>query len=183
MIPHSIVTRTGDSGITGLFGGGRTSKAAARLHAYGTADELNALLGNILARYKLSERCRTHLTRIQNLLFCVGADLATPLSVPANIHRIEKSHIDEIEQWIAEIEPTLPLQTQFILPGGSEESAKLHLARTVCRRAERWVVAMEREEVLNPAVRIFLNRLSDYLFIAARAENMHKGIEDVPVHY
>ncbi|MEK7591745.1 MAG: cob(I)yrinic acid a,c-diamide adenosyltransferase [Patescibacteria group bacterium] len=179
----SIVTRTGDSGTTGLFGGGRVSKSAARLHAYGTVDELNAVIGAILTGGAVSSEERKHLERVQHLLFRLGADLATPLSVPVKIDRIGKEHIDEVERWIADQEPKLPHQTQFLLPGGSRESAELHLARTVCRRAERWVVAMEGEEVLNPAVRILLNRLGDYLFIAARGENLRSGKPEVPVQY
>src|SRR3989344_4951908 len=179
----SIVTRTGDSGSTGLFGGSRVSKAAARLHAYGTVDELNAMIALILTHADLPSRWTPRLTRIQNLLFQVGADLATPLSLPSKVDRIGSPHISELEKWIEAEEPLLPLQTQFLLPGGSPLNAHIHLARTITRRAERWVVAMEREEVLNPSVRIFLNRLSDFFFIAARSVSNEQGIPEVPVDY
>lgn len=179
----SIVTRTGDSGLTGLFGGGRVSKASARLHAYGTVDELNAMIALILTDTDLPLRWTPRLKRIQNLLFQVGADLATPLSLPSKVDRMGNAHVSELEQWIAEEEPLLPPQTQFLLPGGSVLNAHLHLARTITRRAERWVVAMEREEVLNPAVRIFLNRLSDFFFIAARSVSHEQGIPEIPVDY
>lgn len=179
----SIVTKTGDSGTTGLFGGGRVSKNSPRLHAYGTVDELNACIGVVLSSNDLSAARRHELTHVQNLLFRVGADLATPLAVNAKVDRMAKEHVFQLEEWIHTWEAALPPQTSFILPGGSVASANLHLARTICRRAERWIVALEREETINPAVRIFINRLSDYLFIAARAANHEKGIPDVSVDY
>ena len=179
----SIVTKTGDTGTTGLFGGGRVSKNAPRLHAYGTVDELNACIGVVLASKDLSPKRSEQLLRVQNLLFRVGADLATPLAVNAKVDRMAKEHVMELEEWIHTLEAELPPQTSFILPGGSVSSANLHLARTICRRAERWIVALERDETINPAVRIFMNRLSDYLFIAARAANHEKGIADTSVQY
>ena len=179
----SIVTKTGDSGSTGLFGGGRVSKNSPRLHAYGTVDELNACIGMVLASGECSVERAKELSRVQNLLFRVGADLATPLAVNAKVDRMAKEHVVELEEWIKILEAALPPQRSFILPGGSESSARLHLARTVCRRAERWTVALEKEETINPAIRIFMNRLSDYLFVAARAVNHEQGIEDVSVNY
>ena len=179
----SIVTKTGDRGTTGLFGGGRISKNSPRLHAYGTVDELNACIGVALASKEIAQEASDQLLRIQNLLFRVGADLATPLAVNAKVDRMAKEHVFQLEEWIHAWEAALPPQTSFILPGGSVASANLHLARTICRRAERWIVALEREETINPAVRIFINRLSDYLFIAARAANHEKGIKDVSVDY
>ena len=179
----SIVTKTGDSGTTGLFGGGRISKNSPRLHAYGTVDELNACIGVVLASKGRLQEASDQVLHIQNLLFRVGADLATPLVVDAKVDRMAKEHVFELEEWIKTLETALPPQTSFILPGGSVASANLHLARTICRRAERWIVALAREETINPAVRIFINRLSDYLFIAARAANHEKGIADTAVDY
>src|SRR3989344_9594956 len=115
----SIVTRTGDSGSTGLFGGSRVSKAAARLHAYGTVDELNAIIALILTYADLPSRWKPRLTRIQNLLFQVGADLATPLSLPSKVDRIGSTHITLLEKWVEAEEPQPPPQTHFLFTGVS----------------------------------------------------------------
>lgn len=189
----SIVTKTGDGGQTGLFGPTRTSKASARLHAYGTVDELNALLGQSLAERPLVDPLRTQLHRIHNMLFTVGADLAcppkpwrrgaTPLSDRTKAKRVTVNHIGTLERWIEELEGQLPPLQSFIVPGGSKGGALLHLARTVCRRAERWVVALKEQEPINPQVLIFLNRLGDYLFLAARAVNRAEGIPEEQVQY
>jgi cob(I)alamin adenosyltransferase len=180
----SIVTKTGDKGETGLFGGQRVSKGDVRLHAYGTVDELNAALGIVIADKGLSETLRSQLLRTQNVLFRLGADLATPRENNAAIvPRIETVHIDEIDGWINALETSLPPLRAFILPGGSEASAELHLARTICRRAERWTVELaSRSDIGTEAVR-YLNRLSDYLFLAAMQANKDNGIEDVQVSY
>lgn len=174
-----IYTRTGDDGTTGLFGGGRVSKASARIECYGTVDELNSIIG--LAR---SLGCSTegdrYLNSLQNSLFVLGADLATPRHAKAFINRIEESHATELETWIDELDAQLePLKT-FVLPGGTQASSSIHLARTVCRRAERLCVAAHEEEDLGDAVVHFLNRLSDFLFMLARWENHAAGIPDTP---
>ncbi len=179
----SIVTRTGDKGDTGLFGAERTSKASSRLHAYGTVDELNAVLGVLLAEHPLPEPLNSQVSRIQHLLFVVGADLATPMSGPTNTKRVLENHVGTLERWIDELEEQLPPLQSFILPDGSAAGATLHLARTVCRRAERWVVALKETEAINPQVLIFLNRLSDYLFLAARGANRAGGIQETAVRY
>ncbi len=179
----SIVTKTGDKGTTGLFGGGRVPKNSPRLHAYGTVDELNAAIGVALTSADLSGALRVQLTSIQHLLFRVGGDLATPLAVKEKQERVGDDHIRMIEEWIAVLESSLPPQRQFILPGGSVVAAHLHLARTICRRAERWVCALGEKEVLNPCVQICLNRLSDYLFLAAREGNRTAGVGDSDVRY
>ncbi|MDB4978200.1 MAG: putative ATP:cob(I)alamin adenosyltransferase [Candidatus Peribacteria bacterium] len=180
-IPMSIVTRTGDKGQTGLFGGERVPKSSIRIAAYGTTDELNAILGVALAENSLPEKMVDQLLHVQRLLFKVGADLATPKLDQPNIRRIDDKDIQELEQWIHSLEELLPVLTRFILPSGSKVGALLHHARTVCRRAERHVVTLMEQESINTKVQIYLNRLSDYLFLAARMANKHAGAREVEV--
>jgi cob(I)alamin adenosyltransferase len=177
-----IYTKTGDKGKTGLFGGERVSKSAVRLHAYGTIDELNALLGVIASESKIPRNLQTQMMEIQTLLFYVGADLATPMKSSAKILRIEPKNALLLEDWIDAMETKLLPLTQFILPSGSRAGALLHQARTTCRRAERWIVELGEKEAINHEVIVFVNRLSDYLFVAARYVNMKSGIEESPVN-
>jgi cob(I)alamin adenosyltransferase len=175
-----IYTKTGDDGTTGLFGGGRVKKASSRVESYGTVDEVNATLG--LARATGLEAFTDGvLARVQVDLFTLGAELACvpgkedklslPLLADEDTERLERA-IDEGEARLA------PLQT-FILPGGSPQAAALHLARTVCRRAERAVLAID--DVTPRAILVvYLNRLSDLLFVLARVANVEKGVADVP---
>lgn len=180
----SIVTRTGDKGQTGLFGGERVSKGDLRIHAYGTVDELNATLGMALSSQTLGEMLQAQLLRTQNVLFRLGADLATPKeNNNATVPRIEQEHIDELEQWVAALEQRLPPLQSFVLPGGSPGASLLHLARTICRRAERWTVELQAERNIGAEPVIYLNRLSDYLFLAALQANEEAGVEDVKVSY
>jgi cob(I)alamin adenosyltransferase len=174
-----IYTRTGDDGTTGLFGGGRVSKASARIECYGTVDELNSIIG--LARsLGCSLEGERYLNHLQNTLFVLGADLATPRNAKAVIDRIEEHHATQLETWIDELDAQLePLKT-FVLPGGTQAASSIHLARTVCRRAERLCVSAHEEEDLGDAVVHFLNRLSDFLFMLARWENHAAGIPDTP---
>lgn len=176
-----IYTRGGDKGKTSLFGGQRVSKSAIRLHAYGTLDELNAIIGSAIADGTLPMSTKTQLLRIQSLLFQIGADLATPLDSSANILRMDTSHASTLETWIDEMEAHLTPLTSFILPGGSAAGAKLHEARTVCRRAERWIVELENSEPVTEAVIVIVNRLSDYLFVAARFVNSKLDIPEAVV--
>ncbi|GEM_PF-36554 len=175
----SIVTKTGDQGETGLVGGARISKADARMHAIGSVDELNALLGVLLAE-QLPAEIAAGVTRIQNELFTLGADLATPRP-SVKVPRITQEHIAGLEAWIASLESALPPLQAFILPGGSRAGALLHSARTVCRRAERWVVSLDN--TVSEQSRIYLNRLSDLLFLLARAVNRERGAEEREVEY
>lgn len=180
----TIVTKTGDKGTTGLFGGQRVSKDDPRIHAYGDVDELNAVLGLVIAHKEVSDPMRAQLTRVQNLLFRMGADLATPIENNAvKVPRMEQNHIDEIETWIKALEEELPPLQSFILPGGTESAAMLHLARTMTRRAERWVVSLAAKESIGPFVVIYLNRLSDYLFLLAEKANKDSGTPNTPVSY
>lgn len=173
-----IYTKTGDDGTTGLFGGGRVRKDDARVASYGNVDELNAVLG-VARATGLSAKCEEILARAQVDLFALGAELAT---VPGKeeklpMARLQSGDAERLEHAIDAAEEGLPALTNFILPGGSAQAATLHLARTVCRRAERSVIALGgvRSELV-----IYLNRLSDLLFVLARRENFERGIADVP---
>lgn len=173
-----IYTKTGDQGETGLWGGQRVSKDALRLQAYGSVDECNATLG--LARSGLADpELDALLAQIQNQLFVVGSDLASDLSL-TNVPRMDPEPIHHLEATIDRLEAELPPLTQFILPGGHPVAAHLHLARTICRRAERWVVSLKTEEKINPLVLSYLNRLSDLLFVAARVVNHRQQVPDIP---
>jgi len=173
-----IYTKTGDEGETGLWGGLRVAKDTIRVHAYGTVDECNAAIGVARASH-LVPQLDAMLETIQNQLFVVGADLATP-GTADNIPRIGENDVATVEAAIDELEGTLPALTQFILPGGSMAAAQLHMARTICRRAERYVVTLAREEACNPIISVYLNRLSDFLFVIARAANHSLQVADVP---
>jgi cob(I)alamin adenosyltransferase len=170
-----IYTRGGDAGETSLGSGERVAKDDARIEAYGDVDELNALLGVALARGAAADP----LERIQNDLFDVGADLAVPLSDTKRERlRVTAEQVAWLEQRCDEANADLPMLRSFILPGGTETAALLHLARTVCRRAERRVVTLAGREEVNPQARAYLNRLSDLLFILARAANAQAGAEE-----
>lgn len=175
-----IYTRTGDNGATGLFGGQRVSKHSLRIEAYGTVDELNAVLGVALSHHP-PDPLHRDLTGISALLFTVGADMATVIGPEYKypIPRIEAGHIAHLERLIDEYDTTLEPLKNFILPGGTHVAAYLHLARTVCRRAERVAVHLAQEEDIGDHVVKFLNRLSDYLFTAARLVNRLQGVDDV----
>lgn len=177
-----IYTRTGDKGDTGLFGGGRVSKDDPRVEAYGDVDELNAVIG--LARsIEMMPRIDEVLAPIQRDLFSLGALLATPH--PEKVReQLEKARIDDariagLERAIDDGEAELAPLTAFILPGGTPKSAALHVARTVCRRAERRVIALQRDVELPAIVVVYLNRLSDLLFVLARVANRRAGAAEV----
>jgi cob(I)alamin adenosyltransferase len=175
-----IYTRTGDSGETGLFGGERVSKDELRVEAYGSVDEASAALGLAVASLEEKDTLRALLLHLQNELFTVGADLATPL--PRPVPRIEERHVLALEKQIDAWDDTLAPLQNFILPGGTPGASALHLARTQVRRAERRVVTLLRvePETTNPAVLRYLNRLSDLLFVLARAANARAGLGDTP---
>jgi cob(I)alamin adenosyltransferase len=173
----SVSTATGDDGTTGLIGGRRVSKSAKRICSYGEIDELNALIGLILVE-EIPATLRTQLETLQSMLFTLGSDLAAPLEVTSL--RIGKKEIALLEQWSVELESALPKLKAFILPRGTYAACLCHQARTVCRRAERLSVACHREEPLNTEALTFINRLSDYLFLAARSINHQNGEEDTP---
>ncbi|MEI8309033.1 MAG: cob(I)yrinic acid a,c-diamide adenosyltransferase [Chloroflexales bacterium] len=174
-----IYTKTGDAGETGLWGGQRVSKDALRVHAYGTADECNAAIG-VARASGLDAGLAATLGHVQAQLFVVGADLATPSNGGPNIPRVGAEEIAFLETQIDTLEAELEPLHQFILPGGTAAAAHLHLARTICRRAERWAVSLAREEDLGIDVLMYLNRLSDFLFVAARIANARAATLDVP---
>jgi cob(I)alamin adenosyltransferase len=176
-----IYTKTGDGGTTGLFGGARVDKDDERVEAYGTVDEINAVLGTARAAHPPTE-LDALLERVQADLFVVGAELAT---VPGKedklpMQLVSAEDCERLERAIDSMEARLsPLKT-FILPGGSPAAAALHHARTVCRRAERRVLRASRSATVRPDVLVYLNRLSDFLFVAARQTNQVAGVSDVP---
>lgn len=174
-----IYTRTGDDGSTSLFAGGRVGKDDARVEAYGTVDELNSVLG-IVRAFSKNDEVSEIIIEIQNLLFTLGADLATPLDVEnVKIKRISKENVDNIERLIDKIDEKLEPLRSFILPGGTLVASFLHLARSVCRRAERKIVYLSRKEKINPEIIPFVNRLSDLLFVLARYANKIEKVDDI----
>jgi cob(I)alamin adenosyltransferase len=179
-----IYTKTGDRGETGLFGGARVPKDDARVEAYGDVDELNSVLGVAVAQLE-DEELRAGLRVVQADLFTLGARLATPAPEDGGrdnpwIPRLDEGRVAELERWIDRAEEELEPLQNFVLPGGSAGAAALHLARTVCRRAERRVVSLARAATIDEGVVIYLNRLSDLLFTLARLANHRAGVTDVP---
>lgn len=178
-----IYTRTGDAGTTGLFGGQRVPKSHLRLAAYGTLDELNSLLGVLGLHLPAGLGSAGHLEKVQHDLFSLGAMLATPPQSAGLLdQRMTRTTwgVPEMEADIDRLTALAPPMTAFVLPGGCPASAYAHWARTVCRRAEREVVAMAgAQEAVPEAVLVYLNRLSDWLFSLARAANAVAGVEDV----
>jgi cob(I)alamin adenosyltransferase len=178
-----IYTRTGDAGDTALFGGGRVSKDHPRVTAYGTVDELNAGVGVAVAAVA-DARIRERLSAIQHDLFALGAALATippqeDRPRPKGLPTLPTGRVPEMEAWMDAADGELPPLRAFILPGGTPGAAALHLARTVCRRAERAVVHLATLEEVDEGVVVYLNRLSDLLFTFARLENHRAGTPDV----
>ncbi|MBI2815766.1 MAG: cob(I)yrinic acid a,c-diamide adenosyltransferase [Acidobacteria bacterium] len=176
-----VYTRTGDQGQTSLANGDRAWKDSPRVCAYGEVDELNSLLG--LVRTKIvGTEIQQLLEQVQNDLFVLGADLATPDAAPAaaaSIRRISKAEVEMIEKQIDHYNQTLPALKEFILPAGNETGALLHVARAVARRAERCIVSLSRAEKVNDQAVIYLNRVSDLLFVLARVANRHGGSSEV----
>ncbi len=168
-----IYTKTGDDGSTALFSGGRVSKTHLRVEAYGTVDELNTVLGVARAHQAHSD---AWLAQIQRHLFHLGADLATPQDARSDwVVRVDAAQVGWLEAMIDQMTDELPPLTSFILPGGTLAAAHLHVARTVCRRAERLAVALAAQEPVGDHVLPYLNRLSDGLFTMARWENFKSG--------
>ncbi len=174
-----IYTKTGDAGETGLGGGRRVSKDDPRVRAYGTVDELNSAIGLAIA-LGLDSRLTTELRRVQNELFDLGADLCWPEDDPrrSRIPTVQPRHVEALETTIDELNDALGPLTNFLLPGGTAGAAQLHVARTICRRAEREVVSLRAEEPIGELVLAYLNRLSDALFVMARYENHARGVDE-----
>jgi cob(I)alamin adenosyltransferase len=178
-----IYTKTGDDGSTGLIGGKRVRKDDPRIECYGTVDELNAAIG--LASVVVDESMRGLLRQVQNELFVIGSHLAAGddtrnAAGSAGLPPLEDSTVRRLEREIDACQTKLPQLQQFILPGGSEGSARLHFARTVCRRAERLLVAFAQDHPTPAIITTYLNRLSDWLFVQARLANHDAGASDVP---
>jgi cob(I)alamin adenosyltransferase len=180
-----VYTRGGDRGETSLLGGERVAKNEPRVEAYGAVDELNAAIGVALAQIDPASDIRTNLGRVQSSLFDLGGELATP-DVDARVRkgapfpRVRTEDVSELERWIDALDAELEPLRAFVLPGGSAAAAALHLARTVCRRAERRLVALRANAAVAPVLIEYLNRLSDYLFTAARAANARAGVPETP---
>lgn len=176
-----IYTKTGDAGETGLFGGNRVSKTDPRVEAYGTVDELNASLGLARAFAHDLQVTRT-LADLQNALFEVGADLATPHGAKARsrVDPIDAEDVAGVEASIDAYQQELAALESFILPAGNPCAAAIHVARSVCRRAERRVVGLAADHEVNPKVQVYLNRVSDLLFVLARIVNMRAGVSEDP---
>lgn len=168
-----IYTRTGDSGTTGLGDGTRVAKTSLRVTAYGTTDELNSVVGMVIA-IGVPEQIAALLTEIQHHLFDLGGELCIPGHIA-----IKKEHVSWLEDQLDTLNADLPVLKDFILPGGSQAAATCHLARTVCRRAERCVIALGEQESLPPESITYLNRLSDFLFVAARVLARAEGGSEV----
>lgn len=168
-----IYTRTGDKGATGLGDGTRVDKDSLRVEAFGTVDELNSVVG-LLMTYELTEILAAQLTEIQHDLFDIGGEL----SIPGH-SVVSDEQVKRLEAFLDSLNAGLEPLQEFILPGGTAAAAVCHLARTVCRRAERRIVTLGREETVNPASLRYLNRLSDLMFVVARSLNRSAGVQDV----
>lgn len=170
-----IYTKHGNAGETSVIGGKRLAKDDARIEACGQIDELSSVIGIVIA-FSDDPELKETLSRMQRALFVVGADLATPAGEKIAIPRLSPGKVSEIETLIDKIDADLPKIESFVLPGGSKTASLMHLARTICRKAERRVVALNRHEKVNEAIPIYLNRLSDLLFVLARSINYKKKI-------
>jgi len=174
-----IYTRTGDDGSTGLYGGARVPKDAPRVQAYGTVDELNATLGWVRAT-GIPDPVDAVLAEAQHACFRLGAILATIPGKDAGVAPIGEEDVQALEAAIDGMQDGLPSLKNFVLPGGCEAASRLHVARTVCRRAERKVVSLLNDDALDGIHVRWINRLSDWLFVAARRVNFEAGVADVP---
>ena len=174
-----IYTKKGDQGETSLFGGQRVPKSGCRIEAYGKVDELNSMIG-LVRSYDISDYGDDLLNMVQHHLFILGADLATPESQNENkrIKRIRDDEIEALEEAIDELQVHLPPLKNFILPGGAQAGATLHIARTVCRRTERSCVRCREHQPVSESALKYLNRLSDFLFVIARYENQQQDVKE-----
>lgn len=178
-VAMKLYTKRGDDGMTDLIGGARVPKHHPRVAAYGGVDELNAMIGLACAGCEM-DALRQPLITAQARLFDLGAQLATPGSDQDAKPRITTDHAEQIEGQIDALSERVPPLRSFILPGGTGLAARLHVARTVCRRAERGVVELAQTEPVDPAAPVYLNRLADLLFVLARVANAEAGVDDVP---
>jgi cob(I)alamin adenosyltransferase len=178
-----IYTKRGDDGSTGLFGGSRVQKDHLRIGAYGTLDELNSALGVVIVealKHPPTQPLAAELLLIQGEIFQAGAELATPQEKKVPTGLVGVAQTERLEASIDRMEQELPELKSFILPGGSEAASRMHVARTISRRAEREMVAVHREEMLRPELLAYVNRLSDYFFVMARVLNHRLKVQDRP---
>jgi len=180
MFKSALYTGTGDAGTTSLVGGERVKKNSVRLEAYGTVDELSSALGMIASDKVCDMEVKGHILDVQNELFNVGCYLATdsgegqPMCVSLDAHKVA-----QLEGWIDTFDERTPKIRAFVLPGGCKLASKAHMARVICRRAERRILDLAEEKYVDPAVVKYINRLSDYLFIVARYFNFRQGVEEI----
>lgn len=176
----ALYTRTGDRGTTSLVGGARAPKNSVRLEAYGTVDELNSWLGMVSADPAVPSALRGELQALMSMMFNLGGYLATPGATSAAASGLTESAVEGLEKAIDRLDAAVEPMHCFVLPGGSEAAAKAHVARTVCRRAERRMLDLDEAEGLDPVAIALVNRLSDYLFALARYLNAMAGVQDTP---
>lgn len=179
MTKSNVYTRSGDRGTTSLVGGTRVAKDSARLEAYGTVDELNSWLGLLHASQYVGYDDKAILHKIQNRLFDIGSMLATEPESRWQPEPLPTHAVDEIEEAIDRLDSSLPAHHRFILPGGCEDAARAHIARCVARRAERRIITLSSDTPVDPQIISYINRLSDYLFVLARAINHNFGSEEI----
>ena len=173
-----IYTKSGDTGDTGLYGGSRISKGELRIESYGAVDELNSYLG-LIANFELECIKSDFLYDLQSILFDMGSYLASVPGKKLNLPELKEESVLEVEKEIDEMSGILPPLKSFILPGGSSEASHVHIARTICRRAERRIVSLNKLEPVNPLILRFTNRLSDYLFVLARMVILEQGRNEI----
>lgn len=184
MVKSNLYTRTGDSGTTSLVGGARIAKDSVRLEAYGTLDEFSSFLGCVLSDPKCTEEVKCQLISVQNMLFNLGGYLASAVAEGQRptAWGLTPEHIRQLEGWIDSLDEQTPKVNAFVLPGGCMLAAKTHVARAVCRRAERRIITLANQDYVDPALISYINRLSDYLFILARYFNFMEGIGEITWH-
>jgi cob(I)alamin adenosyltransferase len=177
-----IYTKKGDSGTTGLIGGTRVAKNSIRIDAYGTVDELNSYIG-VIRDYPIDEVCKTQLIEIQDRLFTIGSSLASdPDKSSMKIPDLTEEDVKLLEKWMDEMDNKLPVMKFFVLPGGHHVVSFSHVARCVCRRAERIIVDLKENEFVAELVLTYMNRLSDYLFVLSRKLSQDVGAQEQPWH-
>ena len=177
-----IYTKKGDQGHTGLIGGTRVSKGELRIEAYGTVDELNSYVG-LIRSFDINSNSVVQLLEIQDRLFTIGSSLASdPEKSQMKIPDLLESDVERLENWMDEMDTTLPELTSFVLPGGHPFVGHIHVCRCVCRRTERLVVALDEHDYVAPLVLTYLNRLSDYLFVLGRKIAMELNIQEKEWH-
>lgn len=181
MAKSNLYTRTGDSGTTSLVGGARIRKDSLRLESYGAVDEFSSFLGVVASSPECTSEVRSHLLEVQNVLFNIGAYLASEVKPgeTTSVWGLDPEDTAALERWTDDLDGATPKINAFVLPGGSPIAAHTHVARTVCRRAERHICALAAVEYVDPALMAYINRLSDYLFILARYFNHLLGVKEI----